>query len=75
MPEQPIIQRWIGLDIHKAYFVAVSVNAEKRTIFGPRKVPNEQLEDWITKHLLITDAVVYSVCRVGIGYLVAECLP
>jgi transposase len=58
MPEQPIIQRWIGLDIHKTYFVAVGVNAEKRTVFGPHKVPNEQLEDWTGKHLLPTDAVV-----------------
>ena len=58
MPEQPLIQRWIGLDIHKAYFVAVGVNAEKRAIFGPHKIPNEQLEDWIAKHLLPTDAVV-----------------
>ena len=58
MPEQPNIQRWIGLDIHKAYFVAVGVNAEKRTVFGPHKIPNEQLEDWIAKHLQPTDAVV-----------------
>jgi transposase len=58
MPEQLIIQRWIGLDIHKAYFVAVGVNAEKSTVFGPQKIPNEQLEDWIAKHLLLTDAVV-----------------
>ncbi len=58
MPEQRLILRWIGLDIHKAYFVAVGVDAEKRTIFGPYKVPNEQLEDWIAKHLLPTDAVV-----------------
>jgi transposase len=58
MPEQRLILRWIGLDIHKAYFVAVGVNAEKRTIFGPYKIPNEQLEEWIAKHLLPTDAVV-----------------
>jgi transposase len=58
MPKLPIPQRWIGLDIHKAYFVAVGVNAEKQTVFGPHKILNEQLEDWITKHLLLTDAVV-----------------
>ena len=58
MPEQCIIQRWIGLDIHKAYFVAVGVNAEKSTVFGPHKIPNEQLENWIAKHLLPMDAVV-----------------
>ena len=58
MPEQRLILRWIGLDIHKAYFVAVGVDAEKRTIFGPYKIPNEQLEDWIAKHLLPTDAEI-----------------
>jgi transposase len=58
MPEHPLIQRWIGLDIHKAYFVAVGVNAEKCTVFGPHKIPNVQLENWIAKHLLPTDAVV-----------------
>ena len=58
MPEQPLIQRWIGLDIHKAFFVAVGVDAEKRTVFGPHKIPNVQLENWIAKHLLSTDAVV-----------------
>jgi transposase len=58
MPEQPLIQRWIGLDIHKAYFVAVGVSAEKCTVFGPHKIANEQLENWIAKHLLPTDAVV-----------------
>jgi len=58
MPEQPIIQRWIGPDIHKAYFVAVGVDAEKCTVLGPHKIPNVQLENWIAKHLLPTDAVV-----------------
>ena len=58
MSEQPNIQRWIGLDIHKAYFVAVGVNAEKQTVLGPQKIPNEQLEPWIAKYLEPTDAVV-----------------
>lgn len=58
MPEQPNIQRWIGLDIHKAYFVAVGVNAEKHTVLGPHKISNEQLETWIAKHLQPTDVVV-----------------
>jgi transposase len=58
MPEQPLFLRWIGLDIHKAYFVAVGVDAQKRTVFGPHKIPNEQLEDWIVRHLHPTDAVV-----------------
>jgi transposase len=58
MPEQANIQRWIGLDIHKAYFVAVGVNAEKDVVLGPHKILNEQLETWMEKHLQVTDAVV-----------------
>ncbi len=52
------IQRWIGLDIHKAYFVAVGVDAEKQPIFGPFKIMNDQLEEWGRHHLQSTDAVV-----------------
>jgi transposase len=58
MAEPPNIQRWIGLDIHKAYFVAVGVDAKKQTVFGPHKIPNDQLEIWIAKHLQPSDAIV-----------------
>ena len=50
--------RFIGLDIHKAYFVAVGVDAQKQVVFGPRTVPNHQLEAWVAKFLLPSDAVV-----------------
>jgi transposase len=50
--------RFIGLDIHKAYFVAVGVDAHKQVVFGPQTVPNQQLEAWVEKYLLPTDAVV-----------------
>jgi len=58
MAEPANVQRWIGLDIHKAYFVAVGVDAEKQTVFGPHKIPNEQLETWSATHLRPTDAIV-----------------
>lgn len=58
MEKPPSIQRWIGLDIHKAYFVAVGVDAEKQPIFGPSKIMNDQLEEWGKRHLQPTDAVV-----------------
>ena len=58
MAEPANIQRWIGLDIHKAYFVAVGVDAEKQAVFGPHKIPNEQLETWSTAHLKPSDAIV-----------------
>ena len=50
--------RFIGLDIHKAYFVAVGVDAKKQVVFGPQTVPNHQLDVWAEKFLLPTDAVV-----------------
>jgi len=50
--------RFIGLDIHKAYFVAVGVDAQKKVIFGPQTIPNHKLEAWAAKYLLPTDAVV-----------------
>ena len=58
MPKSPEIRRWIGLDIHKSYFVAVGVDAEKQPVFGPQRVMNEQLEGWGRSHLQITDAIV-----------------
>jgi transposase len=50
--------RFIGLDIHKEYFVAVGVNQQREVIFGPQKVSVYQLETWVEKHLTPQDAVV-----------------
>ena len=41
--------RFFGLDIHKEYFVAVGVNAQREIVFGPQRVSNYQLEDWIER--------------------------
>jgi transposase len=50
--------RFIGLDIHKEYFVAIGVNAQREVIFGPLRVSNYQLEEWILRHLTLEDALV-----------------
>jgi transposase len=50
--------RFIGLDIHKAYFVAVGVDAQKQVVLGPQTVLNHQLDVWVEKFLLPSDAVV-----------------
>jgi transposase len=50
--------RFIGLDIHKAYFVAVGVDAQKQVVFGPQTIPNYQLDAWVLKFLQPADAVV-----------------
>lgn len=51
-------QRFIGLDIHKHYFVAAGVNAQQETVFSPRRVANADLETWLHKTLTARDAVV-----------------
>ncbi len=51
-------QRFIGLDIHKNYFVATGVNSNKEQILGPQRVPNARLEAWAERELCPTDAVV-----------------
>jgi len=53
--------RFIGLDIHKEYFVAVGVNAQREVIFVPQKVSVYQLENWAENHLTLEDAVVLEV--------------
>jgi transposase len=50
--------RFIGLDIHKEYFVAVGVNQAREVVFGPHKASVYELDDWITRHLSKQDSVV-----------------
>jgi transposase len=50
--------RFIGLDIHKDYFVAVGVDAQKDVVLGPSTVQNHQLDAWVEKYLQPTDDVV-----------------
>jgi transposase len=50
--------RYFGLDIHKAYLVAIAVDAEKQVVYGPRRVEWPQFERWIAQALTKEDAVV-----------------
>jgi len=59
MPDNPSVpERFIGLDIHKHFLVAIGVDAGKNQVYGPVTVPNTQLERWIVKDLGPLDAVV-----------------
>jgi transposase len=59
MSEKPSsIRRYIGLDIHKHYLVAIGVDADKNQVYGPVKVPNSELHRWIVKELCPEDAVM-----------------
>jgi transposase len=50
--------RFFGLDVHKEYFVAVGVNPQREVVFGPQRVSNYQLDDWVCRVLTPQDAVV-----------------
>lgn len=51
-------KRYFGLDIHKAYLVAVAVDAEQQVVYGPRRVEWPQFERWIAQSLTKEDALV-----------------
>lgn len=57
----PLPARFIGLDIHKHYLVAVGVDAERNLVLGPQRVPWTHFEGWINKRLRPDDAVALEV--------------
>jgi len=48
----------VGLDIHKAYLVAVGVNLQREVVYGPQRIPNERAEKWIATQLTAQDSVI-----------------
>ena len=56
-PAQPPT-RFVGLDIHKHYLVAVGVDAARTVVFGPQRVAYTHVTAWIEQHLTSADAVV-----------------
>ncbi|MDH5508258.1 MAG: IS110 family transposase [Anaerolineae bacterium] len=50
--------RFIGLDIHKHYFVATGINAQQEVVLGPQRVPNSRMQAFIQKRLTPYDALV-----------------
>src|SRR5262245_47829922 len=51
-------KRFIGLDIHKYYLVAIGVDADLNQVLGPQRVELANLEKWMSKTLDKEDAVV-----------------
>jgi transposase len=58
MPSDQVPKRFIGLDIHKKYFVAIGVDAKLKQLLGPHESPMRYLEKWAKKNLTPEDAVV-----------------
>ncbi len=57
-PSNPIPDRFIALDIHKQYFVAVGVDATQEQVFGPQRLLMESLERWAKQSTTSSDAIV-----------------
>ena len=51
-------QRFIGLDVHKHYLVAVGVDADLKVVLPAQRVELSRLEGWMKKTLTSQDAVV-----------------
>ena len=50
--------RFIGLDVHKHYLIAIGVDAELNQVLGPQRVQLKHLDGWMRKTLTPQDAVV-----------------
>jgi transposase len=50
--------RFIGLDVHKHYLIAVGVDAQLNPVLGPQKVRFVHLDKWMRKTLTPQDALV-----------------
>lgn len=55
---KPKPKRFIGLDLHKYYLVAIGVDEEANKVYGPRRVNLVDLEAWIQKTITPEDALV-----------------
>jgi transposase len=56
--EKSVPTRFIGLDVHKHYLIAIGVDAELNQVLGPQRVQLRYLEKWMRKTLTSKDAVV-----------------
>lgn len=50
--------RFVGLDVHKHYLVAVGMDAQLNQVLGPQRVQLSRLTPWAKKTLLPYDALV-----------------
>ncbi|MBN1315668.1 MAG: IS110 family transposase [Anaerolineales bacterium] len=55
---KPLPSRFIGLDVHKHYLIAIGVDVELNQVLGPQRVQLSRLERWMRKTLTQQDAVV-----------------
>lgn len=53
-----IPKRFIGLDVHKHYLIAIGVDADLNQIYGPKRVELSHLDQWVQKTLNQDDDLV-----------------
>jgi transposase len=53
--------RYIGLDLHKHYLIAIAVDAAGEQTGGPWRVTLDRLDDWARQHLTPLDAVAVEI--------------
>jgi transposase len=56
--KDPQPKRFIGLDVHKHYLIAIGVDEDLNQVLGPQRVKLSYLEKWMSKTLCKDDAVV-----------------
>jgi hypothetical protein len=58
MPPRIKPKRFIGLDIHKHFFVVTGIDKDQDVVLGPQRVPNEKMKSWIKTNLTKADALI-----------------
>jgi transposase len=56
--EKQVPTRFIGLDVHKHYLIAIGVDAQLEQVLGPQRVQLAHLEHWMRKTLTPQDALI-----------------
>lgn len=62
-PDSPA--RYVGLDVHRHYLVAVGIDPHGAPVLGPCRVRWPELDDWRQQHLTRQDAVVFEMTANG----------
>ena len=57
-PETTVIERYIGVDIHKYYVMVGGQNRSREWTLRPRRIQMNRFRDWAEKNFRKTDAVV-----------------
>jgi transposase len=55
---KPEPKRFIGLDLHRYYLLAIGVDKDLNKVYGPKRVDLVDLQDWIAKTVTPEDALV-----------------